>query len=359
MRRLTEVPATTKEAPMGLHPRLAAAIAAATVLLLAVTAQASVPAPVRTTRANEMLPAAGYDKLTGTEFLTWSRSRPGADQVYDAYLQQHGGPPVQLNDRGVAWSGDLDVARHLAVYQQARGDDSKIILFDWATGRRTAAPEAVNTPAWEFAPRLQGDYLLFGRETWRTRPHVYELFLYNRADGSVKSLDRIPHGYNYGAVIPGQVNGDWVVWQKATDYWSDMRVYRYNLVTGVKDEVPVTAGRFDYDPSVTADGTVYFVRSRGGCGWNVRIRSFTGEEGTAPVYAPPEGSAIDRTYAEERPDGSTHLIFSRLACYLPEADWNIYRLRVEDVAPPAPVAARGALVGPPTVFAPSATQLHH
>ena len=345
---------------MALHPRLAVAIAVATALLLAVAAQASAPAPVRATRANELLPAAGFDELTGTEILTWSRSRPGARQVFDAYLQQHGSPLVKLNSRGEAWSGDLDAARHLAVYQQARGGDSKIMLFDWATGHRTAAPEAVNTPAWEFAPRLQGDYLLFGRETWQTRPHVYQLWLYNRADDSLTSLDKIRHGYSFGAVIPGQVNGDWVVWQKATDYWTDLRIYRYNLVTGVTDEVPVTAGRFDYDPSVTADGTVYFVRSGGGCGRNVRIRSFTGEEGTAPVYAPPAGTAIDRTYVEERADGSTQLIFSQLACNLPLEDWNIYRLAVEDVAPPAPVAGRGTSAGSPMVIAPWATrQLHH
>jgi hypothetical protein len=343
---------------MRLHPRLAGTVATAAILVLAVAAQASAPAPVRATRANEMLPAAGYDE-SGSEVLTWSRSRPGAPWTYDAYLQRHGDPPVKLNTRGVAWSGDLDVARHLAVYQQARGNDSKIIFFDWADTTRTAAPAAVNTPAWEFAPRIQGHYLLFGRETWQTRPHVYALMLYNLDDGTLTTLAVIHHGYNYGAVIPGQVNGDWVVWQKATDYWSDLRVYRFNLVTGVKEQVPVSAGRFDYGPSVTADGTVYFVRSRSGCGRNVRIRSFSGGESTALVYAPPAGTAADSTYAEVRPDGSTQLLFIQLACTMPRANWNIYRLPVEDVAPPAPVSVHGASVGPPAAFAPSASQLHH
>jgi len=351
-----------EEASMRLRPRSAATIATAAALVLAVAAQASAPTPVRSSRANEMLPAAGYDGVTGTELLTWSRSRPGASSSYDAYLQQDGAPVVKLNRRGVAWSGDVDVAQHLAVYQQARRGDSKIIFYDWATGERKVAPEPVNTPAWEFHPRFQGNYLLFGRETWQTRPHVYSLLLFNLADSTITRLDRIRHGYLYGAVIPGQVNGDWVVWERVTDDWSDMRVIRYNLVTRDKQVVPVRPGRFDYGPSVTADGTVYFVRSLGGCGQNVRIRSFTGEEGTtsALVYALPPGTAVNYTYAEARPDGSTHVLFNGLACDLPREDWNIYRLLVEDVAPPAPVAGRSVSGASPMANAPWATrQLHH
>ena len=347
---------------MRLRPRSAAIIATAAALFLAVTAQASSPAPVRASGANEMLPAAGYDGLTGTEFLTWSQSRPGARSSYDAYFQQHGGPVVKLNDRGVAWSGDVDVARHLVVYQQARGGDSKIMFYDWATGRREAAPELVNTAAWEFHPRLQGNYLLFGRETWQTHPHVYSLQLFNVAENTITRLDRIRHGYLYGAVIPGQVNGDWVVWEKVTDDWSVMRVIRYNLVTRAKDIVPVPPGRFDYGPSVTADGTVYFVRSLGGCGQNVRIRSLSPEEGatSALVYALPPGATANYTYAEERPDGSTHLLFNGLACDAPREDWNIFRLLVDDVAPPAPVAGRRVSAASPMATAPWATrQLHH
>jgi hypothetical protein len=353
---------STRRGAMRLHRLWAAAVATVGALFLAVAAQASVPAPVRSSSANEMLPAAGFDAATGTEFLTWSRSRPGARSSYDAYFQQDGGPVVKLNGRGVAWSGDVDVAQHLAVYQQARGGDSKIMFYDWTTGRREPAPEAVNTPAWEFHPRLQGDYLLFGRETWQTRPHVYSLMLFDLAKNEITPLDRIRHGYLYGAVIPGQVNGDWVVWEKVTDYWAEMRVIRYNLVTHAKDVVPVPPGRFDYGPSVTADGTVYFVQSLGGCGQNVRIRSFAGEEGetSSLVYAVPPGTAVNYTYAEERPDGSTHLLFNRLECNPPREDWNIYRLPVENVVPPAPAAVRTVSAPSPVAGAPWATRrLHH
>jgi hypothetical protein len=345
---------------MRLHPRFAAVIATVALLALAVAAQASTPAPVRASSANEMLPAAGVDPVDGTEVLTWSQSRPGARSSYDAYLQKHGGPVVRLNLRGVAWSGDVDVTQHRAVYQQARGGDSKIMFYDWTTQRREAAPAIVNTPAWEFHPRLNGNYLLFGRETWQTRPHVYRLMLFDRATGEIRKLDSIRHGYNYGAVIPGQVNGDWVVWEKATDYWTDMHIVRYNLVTGAEDVVPVAADHYDYGPSVTADGTVYFVRSRSGCGWNVRIRSFTSEEGTALVYSLPEGTAADYTYAEERPDGPTQLVFNQLACTGPRENWNIYRLLVGEGTPPPPPTARGGTAGVPPAPAPeTARALHH
>lgn len=344
---------------MRARPRFSVAIATAAALFLAAAAQASTPAPVRASGANEMLPAAGYDPAEGTEVLTWSRSRPGARSSFDAYLQQPGSPAVKLNLRGTAWSGDVDVSQHRAVYQQARGGDSKIKLYDWISHRREAAPELVNTPAWEFHPRLQGTYLLFGRETWQTSPHVYRLMLFNFADGTIQTLDSIRHGYNYGAVIPGQVNGDWVVWERATDYWTDMRVVRYNLVTHVKESVPVAAGHYDYGPSVTNDGTVFFVRSRSGCGWDVRIRSFTGE-GTALVYALPDGTAADYTYAEERPGESTQLIFNQLVCTGPRENWNIYRLLVEDGTPPPAPAVRGATAGSAMGPAPAEPHaLHH
>jgi hypothetical protein len=350
-----------KEAAMRLHPRRAAAIATAAALFLAVAAQASTPAPVRTTRANEMLPAAGYGGRAGSEFLTWSRSRAGARSTYDAYLQRNGGPLVKLNKRGVGYAGDVDVSEHLVVYQQVRNHDSRIMFYDWKAKTRYAAPEEVNTPEWEFAPRIQGDHLLFGRETWRNGSERYELLLFNRADGTVTSLDTIPHGYDYGVVDPGQMTGDWVVWRKAVDSWAEQRVYRHNIVTGVTDEVPAVAGRYDFGASVTADGTVYFVRSTGGC-QSVRIRSFTGAEGTstALVYALRPGHEISNLYAEGRPDGSTHLLFDRLACNASTANWNIYRLLVGDVVPsPALATGHGAATGPPIGFAPWAThQLH-
>ncbi|HSD01589.1 MAG TPA: hypothetical protein VLB81_04430 [Gaiellales bacterium] len=339
---------------------MAAGIAAAAVLFLAVAAQASTPVPVRATPANEMHPAAGYNWRKGIEFVTWSQSRHGARGTFDAYLQRRGGPVVKLNKRGHAWAGDVDVAQRLAVYQQVRGDDSRIMLYNWVTKQRTAAPKAVNTAAWEFAPRIQGDYLLFGRQTWQTSPDTYEVLLYNRADGTLKTLDMIPHGYTFGATIPGQVNGDWVVWAKATDNWATQRVYRYNLATGVTDEVPVATGRIDYAPSVTPDGTVYFVRSGAGCGDNVRILRFTGEAGTstARVYALPAGRQIDSTYAEEQPSGPPQLLFSRLGC--DSGNWNIYRLLIDDAAPQATVTSHSAPAGSPMPFAPWANQqLHH
>ena len=339
---------------MTLHPRLAAAIATAAMLFLAVAAQASGPAPVRTTRANEMLPAAGYKGGAGPEFLTWSRSRHGARSTYDAYLQRHGGPVVKLNKRGVGYAGDVDVPQHLAVYQQVRRHDSRIMFYDWKSKTRYAAPAKVNTSEWEFGPRLQGDYLVFGRETWRSGPEMYELLLFNRADGTLKTLDMNQQGYDYGVLDPGQVNGEWVVWRKAADNWTDQRVYRYNLVTGVTDEVPNT-GRYDYGPSVAADGTVYFVRSAGGCGQSVRLRSFTGIEGTstALVYAVRSGRAVNSTYAEGRPSGSTHLLFDQAACTSASMNWNIYRLVVGAVAPaPARAAGHSVVTGPPIAFAP-------
>jgi hypothetical protein len=78
------------------------------------------------------------------------------------------------------------------------------------------------------------------------------------------------------------------------------------------------------------------------------------------VYALRPGHEISNTYAEGRPDGSTHLLFDRLACNASMANWNIYRLLVGDGALPPQSAVRSASAGSSVAPAPAADQrLHH
>ena len=49
-------------------------------------------------------------------------------------------------------------------------------------------------------------------------------------------------------------------------------VYRHDIGAGTTTRIPTTLrGRYQYRPSVTADGTVYFVHSGLACGQNVRL----------------------------------------------------------------------------------------
>ena len=70
-------------------------------------------------------------------------------------------------------------------------------------------------------------------------------------------------------VFPGQVSGNWAVWDVCRRVCN---VYRRDIGAGTTTRIPNTLrGRYQYRPSVTADGTVYFVHSGQACGQNVRL----------------------------------------------------------------------------------------
>ena len=62
--------------------------------------------------------------------------------------------------------------------------------------------------------------------------------------------------------------GNYAVWYRCTPRCD---VFLYDIALGTKTRIPNPQGKQQYDPSVTSDGTVYFVRSGRGCGAAVRL----------------------------------------------------------------------------------------
>ncbi|MGH3041034.1 MAG: hypothetical protein ACRDNG_04730 [Gaiellaceae bacterium] len=110
---------------------------------------------------------------------------------------------------------------------------------------------------------------------------------------------------------PGQVNGNYAVWFRCTPACD---VFLYDIAARTTARIPNPGRRQQYDPSVTSDGTVYFVRSGRGCGAAVRlVRHPLGGPGRV-LASLGAGRDSFHTYALENDDGTTTVLFERVRC---------------------------------------------
>lgn len=156
----------------------------------------------------------------------------------------------------------------------------------------------------------------FGRNRW-------QVILHNTGTGHNIVLADV-RGRNVRA-DPGQVNGNWAVWDVCGRACS---VYRYDLGGRTKKRLPNTLrGRLRYAPSVAADGTAYYAHSGAGCGANVRLVE-------KPVGAPAQVLVafkrgvvdISTTSAVADQVSGTDVYYDRFACRTRGSD--IYKVVV-------------------------------
>jgi hypothetical protein len=257
---------------------------------------------VRTTRAYEGTPAAGPDHVAWAE---WPR-RHG--RRWTAYVQETGERRVKANrPRTHGYPGGFD--GETFAYQETRGRRSSIVLYDLATKARSSPPAGVNTTSWEWHPTISGDWLLFSRRSIRAR--VDQVVLRNVATGESIVLDRLTRTGRSRWSEAGQVSGNHAVWYRCTDL---CRVYHYDIAARTKTMIPTVGGRHQYEPSVTDDGTLYYLSSAGGCGVSVRIVRRAPTGATAVLRSLPRRWDSFRTYGLENENGTTSLFYERVHC---------------------------------------------
>jgi hypothetical protein len=256
---------------------------------------------VKTTRAYEGYPAAGVDAIA------WARWPFRGGHAWTAVVQRTGEPARRANGWGTnGFPGGID--GDTLVFQETRRRQSSLFLYDLASGMREDPPAGVNTRQWEWRPSVSGDWLLFGRQlTARKRDQV---ILRNVQTGASILLDQVSWRGRKGAV-PGQVSGNYAVWYRCMPRCD---VHLYDIAAGTRTRLTNQVGRHHYYPAVTDDGTVYFVRSRSGCGASVQLmRRAPG--GRAVVLASfPARREVAQTSAVENADGSTTLLYDRFHC---------------------------------------------
>jgi hypothetical protein len=281
---------------------VAAALALSVVVLLASGASA---APVndrlvRSTAQDERTPVAGAG------FLAWAATRPGRPMQYDLWVKRFNGRPVRVNPDGTsAFAGGIDGTT--LVYQRASGGRSGIRFYDLATGAQHPAPRAVNSAARQFGPSMSGRWLLFTRQF--AAPTVWKILLYDMTTGRMRTLDRVSGPWARFAQS-GQVAGDWATWQACTPY---CKVFVHRISTRQTWMVPNPDRRFQYAPSVTSDGSVYFAESHAACG-SVTIGRY--HAGGNPVTLAALAPTTDLSFTSARVlrGGSTELLYDATSC---------------------------------------------
>ena len=256
---------------------------------------------VRTTRTDEIV-GAGAPGI-----LLWSQNSQQRPNHYNTYLKVGSDDQVRLNPPGTnGFGGDIDGDR--VVYERVRRDAD--LWLRLADGTQQPIGRA-NTPKEESHPSLSGDFLLFTRGVRGRRTTV---ILLNIATGQPRILAQISGGGRPRYVYSGQVNGNYAVWGRVTPI--RQTVHLYDISAGEGIFVPQPERVFaQYDPAVTAAGTVYYQRSGNFCGGPRIVREpLTGDSSVLGRLG--RRDKLDGGYmnAYDNGDGTTSVIVGTIPC---------------------------------------------
>ena len=252
---------------------------------------------------------AGIGQVTGSgEWLAWSQNTRRHPNSIDVFAKRQGGRRFKVYDgRGRTSLGGLDGSR--LVYQQFRSGRrsaySQIRIANLAK-RTDRALRAVNSRQWEFWPSISGRWVLYGRTYLRRG--ITKILLTDLRSGDTRVLDK---GRAVTYFQPGQVNGNFAVWMK----WRRSvkpRMLLYDIAA--RDQIPVPTGdRYNWAPSVSSEGVVYFARSGRACGSGVRlVRWERGRDEITRVRFP-DGIDMSDSYVSTT-GGTVQVVHNRLRC---------------------------------------------
>ena len=123
--------------------------------------------------------------------------------------------------------------------------------------------------------RVSGQWFVFARLNRAAAPDVRRIILYNLVTKRSTVLARFSGSAAIGTLESPEISGDWVTWTSMSGRYTRSSVHRYQISTGKAYRIRHPVGRLDYLSSIGPDGTVYFLRSRPGCGNHVTFESYT------------------------------------------------------------------------------------
>ncbi len=269
-------------------------------------------------------------------YLVWSANKEATPNHYHSYVQADGGQPVRINPMGTQ-SVSATIDGTTIVYEEVSPRDNDLYFTDAVTPNRQPPPEGVNTKASEFRPSLSGDFLLFTRTNDNRvafRNSYRRVVLVDVTTGEETVLRERLSRRTY--LIGDQVNGDWATFEACRfgDFqYSDCDVFRYQISTADLTKLD-NPGRQQYAGGVSADGTVYVVRSGNkdywACGLHARIIRMPLAGPNEVIARLPDGKDALTTFAYDETGGSTTLYFDRFGCR--GGSSGIYRIPDADSA---------------------------
>jgi hypothetical protein len=292
-------------------------------LILALTAGLAVPGaqaaggdrrarPFIHSRRNETAVA------VGNGYVAWQRTRKHHPGHSDVMLRKPTGKVVKVNRGGTDGAlGGIDRGR--LVYQEYRGGDtqgykrkgwSRLVLINLKSMRRRPLGK-LNSAAWEYKPSISQNKIMFGRvNQWGTKRAIV---VYDLKSGREKRITYIEEEFY---LQPGQINGGrYLVWIRWDDFFSATANF-YDLKRKTGSDYYLSNEYYQWAPSVTAEGDVYFLQTHTRCGTHpAYIRITRKRDGYQDVaFRLPDGIDGSASYAYTNARGLPVLLFQRVRC---------------------------------------------
>ena len=263
------------------------------------------PVPVAATAAHEYRPRAWGEWIAWSEIdLTQPPPRSG-----HVYLQRTGRDRVELDGRPVGFTG-ASVA-----LQRSTG----VVWRDLDTGAETPIelPETIRRSL-DFVSRDWVGYTQIGRCAFN------RIALFHRLTGRDVELAR--HACGDGFAGLSGLNDRYAVWTECVAR-EPCEVWRYDLRSGVKIQVPNPRRFRQFAGAVTPAGDVYFARAEDiqGCS-QVRLLRYRLGRGNELIRWLGRGSWIIGTAVASGPEGDTLYYARTTAC--DDAEGDVYKIRV-------------------------------
>lgn len=249
---------------------------------------------------------AEWDYARDDAWMSWVQNSQDHPKRQTLYAAGPTGKPIRIAGPS-AGNGSID--HHALVYWNSVDGDSDLYWYDLERNHGGTFSRAVNTNAAEYAPQLSGEWMLFSREHYDDM----EIMLYNLRTRMVIELDR---GYNGGAWLePGQLTCGHATWSRERNGTAGSDVFVYDIASHRTVRMPRGAA-IQQSPSVTADGTVYFIRmpALSECPHRQELVKYPPGGPSTVLYRFPPQAPVGPTYVDERPDGSRHIYFSTDQC---------------------------------------------
>jgi hypothetical protein len=239
----------------------------------------------------------------GDNYLAWSQApvnRPRRAKV----MARHDGDKFRVNPKGTrAYTGGI--FEDVLIYQQIRNGRSDVMGFNLKTENRFKFG-GPSSDKWELRPTMSENWILFTRQTRRR----FSVLLFNMDNNNTREVDSIATRRGRRSAFSGQVNGNWAVYQ--TCGRGGCSVFRYNIETDNMIRIPERRS-WQYAPSVSSDGDVYFVGSGDGCG--TRVELLRRRNGNTTRIAKIGGKDTLMTYVGEAPGPESDLFFDKVRCH--------------------------------------------
>ncbi len=218
---------------------------------------------------------AQYAPFASDDWLTYTFYDGGKAEAMA--MKRATGREFRMNRAGKrAFTGGIDPGTDVAIYQEA-GRGSAIYLYDIGDRTRRLAP-GVNSPGWEWDPRISGRYISFFRNRVARGDEYVDLLLYERDDRSTRRIaiiKRSKYASSSGLLLwNGSVGDRYVSWTSCAKSDGDCDVSVYDTMSRTTETVRGGGDKQEYAGVVDeANGVVYFTRSGSGCAVNLAIWS--------------------------------------------------------------------------------------